>query len=102
MGLCSRHCGAESLICDGMTSAGHRIGGSKWKSPWEMRRTPACPPGRVYFPARSAPGWATAPLPGELHSGFTGGSRAALTPPPLKATMFGNTWRLGERIHVRN
>lgn len=33
---------------------------------------------------------------------FTGESEAALKPPPLNAAIFGNAWRLGERIHVRN
>lgn len=44
----------------------------------------------------------TAPVIEELLAASLEGNRAAFKPPPLNATIFGNTWRLGERIHVRN
>lgn len=60
------------------------------------------PPRTSPFSSPSATGCAHSFSNRRVTHGFTGGNRAAFKPPPLKATIFGNTWRLGEKIHVHN
>lgn len=70
---------------------GHGIRGSEWEPfPGPI---PAFPQDAPIF----QPGLPLA-VPA---ASFARGNRA-LEPPPLNATIFGNTWRLGERIHVCN
>lgn len=67
------------------------------------RAVHAClPPGTSLFSSCKASGDAYGSYNSGVTHGFAGESGAALRPPPLNAAIFGNTWRLGERIHVRN
>lgn len=63
----------------------------------------ACLPLRTsLFSSCKASGDAYGSYNSRVTHGFAGESGAALRPPPLNAAIFGNTWHLGERIHVRN
>lgn len=54
------------------------------------------------FSSWKAPGDAHGSYTSRVTHGSAGESGAASKPPPLNAAIFGNTWCLGERIHVRN
>jgi hypothetical protein len=60
------------------------------------------PPRTSLFSSWSTPGDAGGSSNRRVTHGFTGKNRAAFKPPSLNAAIFGNTWRLGERIHVCN
>jgi hypothetical protein len=62
----------------------------------------ACLSRHLYFFRWRVPGDSYGSYNSRVTHGFTGESGAALKPPPLNAAIFGNTWRLGERIHVCN
>lgn len=67
------------------------------------RAVHACLPlGTSLFSSCKASGDAYGSYNSGVTHGYSGESGAALRPPPLNAAIFGNTWRLGERIHVRN
>lgn len=113
VGLCNNFCSAELLICSAITQG--KLAGA-YLNPcagmWDQGGHCWCHLRRVVhvclslrtslFSSWRASGDTNGSYNSRVSHGFAGESRAALKPPPLNAAIFGNTWRLGERIHVCN